>query len=122
MSQKFEELGLKVQRAHHAIGQIRGEATVRGVRVVVDAENRLLAVDVPDADAILEAYEAALRDKQPRVEAAMQELRADARFESVMIFAEANSARKAERAEQQDEIEYEEYFATSNRRGWPLGE
>lgn len=102
----FEELGAKVQRAQHAMAQVRGMGVVRGVSVIVDAENRLLSVDVPNALAIIEAYEAALRDMRPQVAAAMRELNADARFRSVRTFTEANSARREAdrrlRAEQGD--------------------
>lgn len=37
----------------------------------VDAENRRVAVGHPDAESILAAYVAALRDKQPKVDDAM---------------------------------------------------
>ncbi|PXX68537.1 hypothetical protein DFR70_102219 [Nocardia tenerifensis] len=94
----FEELGRKVQRAQYAMAQVRGIGVVRGVSVIVDAENRLLSIDVPNATAIIEAYQAALRDKEPKAAAAMRELNADARLRSVRTFTEANSARlEAER-------------------------
>ncbi|MEU7140552.1 hypothetical protein ABZ942_13965 [Nocardia sp. NPDC046473] len=114
----FEELGRKVQRAQYAMGQVRGIGLVRGVRVTVDAENRLLSVDVPNAWTIIEAYQAALRDKEPQVAAAMRELNADSRFRSVRTFTEANSARlEAERryGDRQDE-RYDE------RRSWSVYE
>ncbi|MEC3957118.1 hypothetical protein VMT65_29070 [Nocardia sp. CDC153] len=34
-----DELGLKVQRAQHALEQIRGVGVVQGIRVIVDAED-----------------------------------------------------------------------------------
>ncbi|BDB42822.1 hypothetical protein Mkiyose1665_43670 [Mycobacterium kiyosense] len=113
----FEELGLKVQRAQRALEQARGVGTADGIHVVVDAENRLLSVNVPDEDAIIAAYRAAVADVQVRVEDAMSEVRSDPRFEAMSTFVEANSARlDAERAqrEQDDEAYYEEQA----RRGW----
>ncbi len=119
-----EELGMKVQRAQHALEQTRGIGTVRGIRVTVDADNRLLSVTVDEEGTILEAYQAALADKQPKVDDALRELRADPRFEAVSTFAEANSAREeAERVERQRDFEEEddEYYAERNRRGWLEG-
>ncbi|RDI66823.1 hypothetical protein [Nocardia pseudobrasiliensis] len=118
---EFEELGVKVQRAHYALQQVRGVGVVKGVRVVVDAENRLLSVTVDDEDVILAAYQAAINDKQPKVDDAMRELRADSRFEAVSTFTEANSAREdADRARRQREREEAEdrFFEERNRRGW----
>jgi hypothetical protein len=117
----FEELGLKVQRAQHQLEQIQGVGTVNGIRVVVDAENRLLSVTLPDEDSILTAYNAALADKQPKIDEAMRELRADPRFEAISTFTNANAARaQAERI--QNEREYEDddddYYEQRNRHGW----
>ncbi|WP_147140060.1 YbaB/EbfC family nucleoid-associated protein [Nocardia ninae] len=89
---------MKVQRAQYELAQIRGVGKVDGVRVEVDAENRLLSVNVPNAERILAAYEAAVADKEPQVEAAMRELTEDPQVSSTRIFVEANSARlEAER-------------------------
>ncbi|CAM4000391.1 YbaB/EbfC family nucleoid-associated protein [Nocardia ninae] len=98
MQPAHEELGMKVQRAQYELAQIRGVGKVDGVRVEVDAENRLLSVNVPNAERILAAYEAAVADKEPQVEAAMRELTEDPQVSSTRIFVEANSARlEAER-------------------------
>lgn len=116
-NEAFEELGLKVQRAQYQMEQVRGIGTARGVRVTVDAENHLLSVDAPDGAAVLEAYEAALRDKQPKVEAAMREINNDASFQSVLIFSEANSARlERERIQRQEDAESERYSANASRQ------
>lgn len=117
----FEELGLKVQRAQSALEQVRGVGTANGIRVVVDAENRLLSATDPDGDAVSDAlvaaYNAAVDDVRPRVEEAMREVRSDPRVAAMSTFVEANSARQeAERAqlEEEDDDYYDEQF----RRGW----
>jgi DNA-binding protein YbaB len=120
-SSDFEELGRKVQRAQLAVEQLRGTATVDGVTVVVDAENRLRSVNVADEDAVLAAYDAAVADLKPKLDETMGELRADARVEAVSTFVEANSARlEAERVRRQREIEEEDerYYQERYRRGW----
>ncbi|KZM70900.1 YbaB/EbfC family nucleoid-associated protein [Nocardia terpenica] len=117
----FEELGVKVQRAHYALEKIRGVGTVKGVRVIIDHENRLLSVTVDEEDIILAAYQEALRDKEPKVDEAMRELRADPRVEAASTFVQANVARsEAERARRQREIEEAEdrFFEERHRRGW----
>ncbi|ATL68169.1 hypothetical protein GZH49_14755 [Nocardia terpenica] len=89
--------------------------------MVVDSENRLLSVTVDDEADILAAYKAALRDKEPKTDEAMRELRADPRFEAVSTFVEANAARQeADRARRQREREEAEdrFFEERNRRGW----
>ncbi|MFF0490041.1 hypothetical protein ACFYTQ_13575 [Nocardia sp. NPDC004068] len=117
----FEELGRKVQRAHQALQQIRGTGVAQGIRVIIDAENRLLSVTVDDEPAILAAYRAALADKQPKVDEALRELRADARFDAVSTFTEANAARqraeKARRRRKREEAE-DRFFENRNRHGW----
>ncbi|ATL66275.1 hypothetical protein [Nocardia terpenica] len=117
----FEELGVKVQRAHYALEKIRGVGVVKGVRVIIDHENRLLSVTVDEEHIILAAYQAALRDKEPKVEEAMRELHADPRVEAASTFVQANTARsEADRARQQQELEEAEdrFFEERNRRGW----
>lgn len=117
----FGDLGAKVQRAHYAIQQIRGVGVVNGIRVIVDAEDRLLSVTVDDEKTILAAYEAAIQDKQPKLEEATRELRADPRFEAISTFAQANSAQEeTERARRQQKLEEAEdrFFEERNRRGW----
>ncbi|MGV9675862.1 hypothetical protein ACWDSJ_11340 [Nocardia sp. NPDC003482] len=117
----FEELGRKVQRAHQALQQIRGTGVAQGIRVIIDAENRLLSVTVDDEPAILAAYRAALADKQPKVDEALRELRADARFDAVSTFTEANAARQraenARRRRKREEAE-DRFFENRNRNGW----
>ncbi|MFI9400597.1 hypothetical protein [Nocardia sp. NPDC052316] len=94
---------MKVQRAQYELDRIRGVGKVDGVRVEVDAENRLLSISVPNAERILAAYAAAVADKQPQVEAAMRELTEDPQVSSTRIFVEANSARlEAERRGRQE--------------------
>jgi len=118
---EFDELGLKVQRAQQQLEQIQGVGVVDGIRVIVDAQNQLLSVTLADEDAVLAAYRAAVADKQPKVDEAMQELRGDARFEAVSTFAEGNAARsEAHRMEreQRHQDEDDDYFEERNRRGW----
>ncbi|MEV6554412.1 YbaB/EbfC family nucleoid-associated protein [Nocardia sp. NPDC051756] len=102
MDPSHDELGLKVQRAQHELAQIRGVGKVDGVRVEVDAENRLVSLSVPNAERIIAAYDAAVLDMQPHIEEAMRELTEDPQVSSARIFADANSARlEAERREQE---------------------
>jgi len=116
-----EQFGAKVQRAQYAIQNIRGVGTAKGIRVIVDAENRLLSVTVDEEASILQAYRAAVADKQPKLDDATREIRTDSRFLAVSTFAEANSARlEAERANRQRRLENEEdrYYEERNRKGW----
>ncbi|MHA7652256.1 hypothetical protein ACX9NE_14230 [Mycobacterium sp. ML4] len=92
-----------------------------GIRVVVDAENRLLSVNAPDEDAIVVAYNAAVDDVRPKIEDAMREVRGDPRVEAMSTFVAANSARlQAERARRLREIEEDDdaYYEEQYRRGW----
>ncbi|MGW4244287.1 hypothetical protein [Nocardia sp. NPDC004722] len=101
-------LGLKVQRAQHALEQIRGVGVVNGIRVIVDAEDRLLSVTVGEEAAIMAAYQAAVEDKRPKVDEALRELRADTTFEAVSTYTNANSAQlEAERLERQRKLNEE---------------
>ena len=115
-----EELGLKVQRAQHALAQARGIGTVKGIRVIVDSENRLVSVTVDEADIILAAYQAALADLAPKIEAAVGELRADPRLKAISTFTNANTARlEADRIQQQRDFDDDDlYYEERNRRGW----
>ncbi|MFB8282854.1 YbaB/EbfC family nucleoid-associated protein [Nocardia colli] len=98
MDPSQDELGLKVQRAQYELAQIRGVGKVDGVRVEVDAENRLVSLSVPNAERIIAAYDAAVLDMQPQIEEAMRELTEDPQVSSARIFADANAARlEAER-------------------------
>ncbi|MFI5776882.1 hypothetical protein [Nocardia sp. NPDC051570] len=115
----FEELGLKVQRAQQRLEQIRGTGTVNGIRVVVDADNRLLSVSMQEEESVLAAYNAAVADKQELVEEAVRELRADPRFEAMSTFAEANSTRaQADRVQRGYDEDDDLYYEERNRRGW----
>lgn len=117
----FEDLGLKVQRAQFALEQLRGIGTVNGIRVVVDAENRLVSVTAPDEDDILAAYSAAVVDMQPKLEQAMREVLADPRVQAMSTFVEANSARlEADRARQHSETQEDDdaYYEQQYRQGW----
>ncbi|WP_405135711.1 hypothetical protein [Nocardia sp. NBC_01388] len=112
-----DELGLKVQRAQHALEQIRGVGVVHGIRVIVDAEDRLLSVTINEEDTIMAAYRAAVEDKRPRVDEALQALRADATFEAVSTYTNANSAHlEAERGDRQHKLE-EEFEDDEYERG-----
>ncbi|WP_410871256.1 hypothetical protein [Nocardia sp. A7] len=91
MSSRYDELGLKVLRAQQALESIRGTGTVDGVTVEVDAENQVVAVSGPQGEAILAAYQLAVRQMQPRVTAAMHELTADPLVESTMAFTSADT-------------------------------
>lgn len=88
---QFDELGLKVQRAQHDLERVRGTGTVGGVTVEVDAQNKLLSVSIGGGDLVIAAYQAALNDKQPKVDAAVRELMADPRAEAISTFVQANS-------------------------------
>jgi hypothetical protein len=115
----FEELGRKVQRAQFALQQVRGIGSANGIRVVVDAENRLLSVTVADEDAVLAAYNAALADVQPKVDEAVRELRADHRFEAVSTFVAANPPQlEADRARRQRETHDEDADEEPFRQSW----
>ncbi|MFI5776263.1 hypothetical protein [Nocardia sp. NPDC051570] len=117
----FDELGAKVQRAQYALEQARGVGVVNGIRVIVDAEYRLLSVNVDEAAIIVAAYQAAVDDVQSKVEEATRELRADPHFEALSTFTEANTARlDAEqiRREQQLEEDEDRFYEEHNRRGW----
>ncbi|AYF76081.1 hypothetical protein D7D52_22085 [Nocardia yunnanensis] len=97
-----------MQRAQHALEQIRGVGVVNGIRVVVDAEDRLLSVTVGEEAAIMAAYRAAVEDKRPKVDEALRELRADTTFEAISTYTNANSARlEAERVERQRKVDEE---------------
>lgn len=85
-SSAFDELGVKVQRAQSVVREIRGVGRVGGIAVEVDAENRLVALDHPDADIILTAYRAALLDKQPQLDEAMRDVLSDTGAQSVAAF------------------------------------
>lgn len=112
---------MKVRRAQSALEQARGVGTAGGVRVVVDAENRLLSVTVPDETAILAAYHAAVDDMRPKIEEAMREVRSDPRVGAMSAFVEANAARlEADRARRLEALVQDEdaYYEERYRRGW----
>ena len=117
----FEELGRKVQRAQQRLQDVRGVGTVDGIRVVVDADNRLLSVNLSDERSVLAAYNAAVADAQPLVDAAVRELPADQRFEAISTFVDASTARsdaEHERRQQQYDEEDDHYYEERNRQGW----
>ncbi|MFC9434541.1 hypothetical protein [Nocardia sp. NPDC057030] len=89
----FDSLGLKVRRAQAALEQVRGVGDVDGVRVIVDANNRLVQASIPGAQALLAAYQAALEDLQSQLDEAMREVHADSRFDAISTFVQANAAR-----------------------------
>ncbi|MGV9668652.1 hypothetical protein [Nocardia niigatensis] len=106
-----DALGLKVQRAQHALEQIRGVGVVNGIRVIVDAEDRLLSVAVGEEATIMAAYRTAVEDKRPKVDAALRELRADTTFEAISTYTKANGARlEAERIERQRQLDEEDDY------------
>jgi hypothetical protein len=88
----FDELGAKVQRAQSVVREIRGVGRVGGIAVEVDAENRLVALHHPDADVILAAYRAALLDKSPQVDEAMQDLLSDPNAHAITSFVQSTTA------------------------------
>lgn len=89
----FDSLGVKVRRAQTALEQARGVGDVDGVRVVIDANNRLVQASIPGAQALLAAYQAALQDLQSHLDEAMREVHADPRFDAISTFVQANAAR-----------------------------
>ncbi|WP_194827088.1 hypothetical protein [Nocardia sp. XZ_19_231] len=115
MASRHDELGLKVQRAQHALEKIRGIGTVDGVTVEVDADSQVVAVSGPHGEKILAAYRLAVLEMQPRVTAAMRELAADPRVESTMAFiADDAVAIELPRPEPLDEEDEASIF----ERGW----
>ena len=86
---EFEELGAKARHSQLIIEQLRGSATGDGVSIEVDATNRLTAVELaPEtmrmtpgklAESILELYDAAIADVQPRLEGVLGEITNDQR-------------------------------------------
>ncbi|MGV9674542.1 hypothetical protein ACWDSJ_04605 [Nocardia sp. NPDC003482] len=113
----FEELGVKVRRAQRALAEIRGVGTADGIEVVVDAENHLLSISLPEAEAVLAAFAAAVADKRERVEAATRELREDERVEAASTFLRANAALvEAERAQRDSSESYDDLAARGS--GW----
>lgn len=120
MASRHDELGLKVQRAQHALDQIRGIGTVDGVTVEVDAESQVVAVSGPDGETVLAAYRLAVLEMQPRVTAAMRELAADPRVESTMAFMAADiDSRYAGPIElERPDLSDEEDEASIFERGW----
>ncbi|NLU83026.1 hypothetical protein [Rhodococcus sp. HNM0569] len=92
-----EELGAKVRRAQLAVEQIRGVGTVDGVTVQVSADNTIISIDGPASvkpETVLEAYRIALRDKEPRVEAAMRDVLQDARVSQLSTFTDSRGRRE----------------------------
>ncbi|MEU1432442.1 hypothetical protein ABZ412_35800 [Nocardia sp. NPDC005746] len=103
-----DALSSKVQRAQYAIEHIQGVGVVNGVRVIVDAGDRLVSVTVDEEASIMAAYRAAVEDKRPKVDEALRELRADSTFEAISTYTNANSARvEAERVEKQRKLDEE---------------
>ncbi|MGV9415864.1 hypothetical protein ACWDOP_38710 [Nocardia sp. NPDC003693] len=100
---KYDELGLKVQRAQFELENIRGIGVVEGVKVVVDSENRLVSINIRGEELILAAYRAAVAHKEPQVAEAMRDVLADPQVASVRTFAEANSARLEEQRRRREE-------------------
>ncbi|WP_282783330.1 hypothetical protein [Nocardia sp. CC201C] len=121
---KFDELGLKVQRAQYAMEQIRGVGIVDGVRVEVDAENRLLSINMRGAEFVLAAYKAAVEAKSAKVAEAMREVLEDPTVDATLKFAEANGSRlERDRLERQqaatrtaDPFDEEAEWYTATRR------
>lgn len=91
-SSAFDELGAKVQRAQSVMREIRGVGRVGGITVEVDAENRLVALHHPDADVILAAYRAALLEKVPQVDEAMQDVLSDPDAHAITSFVRSSSS------------------------------
>ncbi|MCC3330923.1 YbaB/EbfC family nucleoid-associated protein [Nocardia abscessus] len=112
----FEELGAKVQRAQHALAEIRSIGTSGGIRVEVDAENHLLSVSVPDAHEIIEAYNAAVANKRDMVDEAMREVTNDARVEAISTFTRAAAALRD--AQRQEQPSWEEHPGNDSHSFW----
>ncbi|MFY2791619.1 hypothetical protein [Rhodococcus sp. MALMAid1271] len=116
----FDELGAKVQRAQSVVREIRGVGRVGGISVEVDAENRLVALHHPDADIIMAAYRAALRDKQPQLDEAMRDVLSDPDTQAITSFVDSNAARtQAEPAHPAQTLDDDTYFHSIRQD--PLG-
>ncbi|MFF2556693.1 YbaB/EbfC family nucleoid-associated protein [Nocardia sp. NPDC058058] len=113
MPGEHDELGVKVQRAQHALSQIRATATVDGITVEVDAQNQILAISGPLGNTILTAYRQALESIHPQVTEAMRELHADPKVESTMAFTAANPATLEAARLDRAEAEVDNYFERS---------
>ncbi|MGW5441485.1 hypothetical protein [Nocardia asteroides] len=119
-SGRGDELGMKVRRAQEQLAEVRGVGNSGRIRIVVDADNKLLDVYVPGldpdtTDRIISAYIAALEDKKPKVEEAIREITTDPQFESVAAFVQANSGKLEQSWTEEDD---DRYFEERNRRGW----
>lgn len=114
---EFDSFGLKVQRAQRAVTDIRGTGTVRGITVEVDAENRIVSIGHPDEAALVAAYQAAVRDKQPRVDDAMRAVLDDPQSQAVSTFLDANIPAAARR--RRPTVSDDDYFESFRQD--PLG-
>lgn len=88
MTGGHESLGAKARRVQAVLEQLRGQGAVDGVRVEVDATNRLTDIQIGPtapadrqhlADTIRRAYRAAVDDIAPRRTALQRELADDPR-------------------------------------------
>ncbi|MFB8007509.1 hypothetical protein [Nocardia sp. NPDC056000] len=113
MPSEHDELGVKVQRAQHALATIRATATVDGITVEVDAQNHLLAISGPQGNSILTAYQQALHEIQSQVAEAMRELNSDPQVESARAFTTANPASLEAARLDRAEAEVDNYFERS---------
>ncbi|MBL1077473.1 YbaB/EbfC family nucleoid-associated protein [Nocardia sp. 2] len=80
VERRFEELGQKARRVQEAVEQVRGCATVPGVRIEVGADGRITGLDVGNpqlAQAISEAHARALRHAGEQVGDLRRELADD---------------------------------------------
>ncbi|EOM78531.1 YbaB/EbfC family DNA-binding protein [Rhodococcus rhodnii] len=91
---RYEELGAKVRRARSTIESIRGTGRSGDVTVEVAADNTITSITGPPSVApgsVVAAYRAAVRDKQPRVDAAMRDVLDDEQVSRIATFTEAHA-------------------------------
>jgi len=97
---RYDHVGLKAERAQQQLDRVRGVGRYGYVVVEVDAANRLVALNVPGAQEIIQAYLMAVRDVRPRVESAVREYLQDPDVAVMSTFHEATAGLPAPTVQQ----------------------
>ncbi|APA95355.1 hypothetical protein [Nocardia seriolae] len=77
---RFEEVARKARRVQDAVAEVRGRAALNGVRIEVEADGRIVGLELPDAalaQVISRAHELALARARERAAELRAELTAD---------------------------------------------